>query len=397
MIFYRGLFAAALFAAILPTSANANVIGAETITFDEAISGLPFFNFDSSDPDTATDVVFSTIDPSGFNTAGPGPEQRFIQEPGLEGTTALPTDLRVDFLQGAVGTISFGFATIDTGEATFTAFNAAGVAIGSQTVAGSFFDIPEGVVDDGFGGDAVIAPGTVSSFPENEVVVPLSGTAVYGEFDFVLSGFGGDDIQPDGRYIIDNFTFTPAGEDIIASEVVGALPENPLLPGEIVIGANGVPEFEFDFIVDENGLGGEFPIFIDPVIAVGYTYISDLSVASVLVPDALPNGDAEFELILPGGESFVLIAGSVFDILSEVPAGVTEFTIEGINTAELLDPADPTVFVTGLTFVGGGQNAVTQTPITFNTDVVAVPAPATLALFGFGLLCLNGYARTSRF
>ena len=386
MFFGRVCLAGTLFAAIA-TPVTANVLGSETITFDEAINGVPFFNFDSSDPDSATDVVFSTTDPFGFNTSGPGPEQLFIQEPGLEGTTALNPDLRVDFLQGAVGTISFGFATIDMAEVTFTAFNAAGVPIGTQTVSGDFFDIPEGPVDDGFGGEIIIPPGTTSAFPENEVIVPLSGTAVFGEFNFVLDGAGPGDpspIEPDGRYIIDNFTFTPAGEDIISS-VEGALPENPLLPGQIVIGENGVPDFEFEFPVDENGLGGLFPIFIDPVIAVGYTYTSALPVASILIPDPLPNGDAAFEVVLPGGLRFALTAGTTLDLLPIFTNGVTEFTIEGIDTAELLDPTDPTAFVTGLTFIGAGQNSVTQTPIIFDTDADTVPAPATLLLLGLGL------------
>ncbi|MCP3870213.1 MAG: hypothetical protein GY703_19390 [Gammaproteobacteria bacterium] len=128
----RKLLACMVFSCLFGVgSANATELGSETITFDEAISGLPFFNFDSGDPDDVTDLVFTTTDPFGFNTGGPGPDQLYIQEPGLEGITALNPDLHVDFLQGAVGTIEVGFALISDGHATFTAFNQADVAVGT--------------------------------------------------------------------------------------------------------------------------------------------------------------------------------------------------------------------------------------------------------------------------
>lgn len=384
----QSLLATALSLALLvPAQSHAVSLGSETITFDDAINGVPFYNFDTNDPDMATDVVFTTTDPSGFNTSGPGPNQLFVDEPGLEGTTGLNVDLRVDFLQGAVGQISFGFATIDTGSVTFTAYNAAGIPIGTQSTNSIFTTLPSG---------------SSSGFPENEVIVPLAGTAVYGEFNFELpsDGTGGGGIGPGdgdggglielaGRYLLDNFSFTPAGEDII-STVIGALPENPILPGEIIVGSNGVPEFNFDIIIDENGIGGLFPIFIDPVVAIGYEYNSTVAISEVLIPDSLPNGDDTFRLILPGFGEFILQAGVPFDLLSINSAGFTNFTIDGIDTNELLDPNDPFAFVTGLRYVGGGQANTSMTPITFDTDaqVNPVPTPGTLFLFGAGLIGL---------
>lgn len=391
-----------------PASAMVSPVGNELITFDEVVSGVPFFNYDSNDAGTETDVVFSTTDPGGFNTNGPGPDQLFINEPGIEGTTDLPVDLRVDFLQGAVGQIAFGFATVEVGNVTFTAYNAGGVAIGSTTVSGDYFDLDtgEGGQDPGYGGEGgpidvagdetgglAFDTASVSSFPENEVVLSLGGgTAVYGEFDFDLGGGG-------GRYIVDNFYFTPAGEDII-SVVEGALPDDPILPGEIVIGDNGVPEFQFEFPVDENGLGGAFPIFIDPIVAIGYDYTSSINVASVEIPAALMNGDDTFRLILPGVGEYTLTAGVPFDITSVVAGGVNAFTIDGIDTSELLDPNDPLAFVTGLTFVGGGTTMATMTPLTVDTDAnnpgtPGVPVPGTLLLLGLGLAGLHRVARTA--
>lgn len=387
-----------------PASAMVTAVGTELITFDEDFfSGVPFYNFDSNDAGSETDVVFSTTDPLGFNGNGPGENQLFINEPGLEGTTALPVDLRVDFLQGAVGQIAFGFATVSEGSVTFTAYNQADVPIATTTVFGDYFDLDSGVggqtPDFGDGPEAPVNVSeasfnvsAVSGFPENEVVLSLAGgTAVYGEFNFEL----GDG----GRYIIDNFYFTPAGEDII-SVVEGALPDDPILPGEIIIGDNGVPEFQFEFPVDENGLGGLFPIFIDPIVAIGYDYTSSINVASVQIPAALMNGDDTFRLILPGVGEFTLMAGVPFDITSVVAGGVNAFTIDGIDTTELLDPNDPMAFVTGLTFVSGGQAMATMTPITFDTDAnnpgtPGVPVPGTLLLLGVGLAGLHRAMRAA--
>jgi len=86
-----------------------NQRSAVTLTFDEAISGEVIFEFDA-DSDAMPDAVFTTTDPGGFNTVGPGPNQLYIDEPGLEGTTTLPEDLRVDFPNGAVDSLGFGFA-----------------------------------------------------------------------------------------------------------------------------------------------------------------------------------------------------------------------------------------------------------------------------------------------
>ncbi|MCB1876041.1 MAG: hypothetical protein KDH88_08710 [Chromatiales bacterium] len=369
--FHRpAVVAAALSLTCIPAVGHSAVLGAETITFDGLISGVPFFNYDSNDPDSITDVVFSTVDPFGFNTAGPGPDQLYINEPGLEGSTLINPDLRVDFLQGATGQIQFGFALIDEGSATFTAFNAANVPIGMQTIDGAYFALPGG--------------GT-SSFPENELVVPLAGTATYGLFDFDLSFSEG------GRFIIDNFSFTPAGEDIIGG-FQGALPDDPILPGEIVEGPNGVPEFNFDFPIDENGIGGIFPIFVDPVVAVGYDYdfTGGPNAASVIIPGALPNGDTEFDLLVPGFGTFTLTAGVSFDFTALDPLGIAEFSISGIDTSELLDPTDPTAFVTGLTYVAGGVSNLTMTPITTFVPSAGVPVPSILSLMVFGLFGLRG-------
>jgi hypothetical protein len=168
----------------------ATTLNAAVITFDEVVSGATTFGFDG-DGDAINDVIFSTTDPAGFNTLGPGPNQSYISEPGLEGTTLLDTDLRVDFLNGAKGPLSFGFAlsTSISGVfgVTFEIYDSANTLIGSSTELGAF-TLPDTV--------------NPSSFPEGVLSVNFPGLASYGLFKFSET-----DDNP-SRHIIDNFTGT---------------------------------------------------------------------------------------------------------------------------------------------------------------------------------------------
>lgn len=162
---------------------------AVTLTFDEVISGETSFSFDA-DGDLLPDAVFTTTDPSGFNTTGPGPNQLYIEEPGLEGTTSIVPDLKVDFPNGAVNSLGFGFAV------------SAGAESPNLTVTFQIFD----------SGDNLLAtttdlavfteptPPTPSGFPEALVSLSFANTASYATLDF-------NDADA-GRYIIDNFTGT---------------------------------------------------------------------------------------------------------------------------------------------------------------------------------------------
>lgn len=165
---------------------NASAI---TLTFDDAISGATSYSFDQNG-DSIVDATFSTTDSSGFNTAGPGPNMTYINEPGLEGTTSLSPDLRVSFPLGAVGSLSFGFAmsaevATPNLTVTFRVYDASNnlLATATQTAA---FTQP--------------VPPTPSSFPEGQLSVSFSGTAAYATFDFNSTDAS--------RYILDNFTGT---------------------------------------------------------------------------------------------------------------------------------------------------------------------------------------------
>ncbi len=133
-------------------------------------------------------------------------------------------------------------------------------------------------------------------------------------------------------------------------------------------------------------MGIDFPIFIDPDIAVGYDYTvhSGPNVIEVLIPDVLPNGDGDF-IIVVNGVQYPISAGNPFNIFANtgIVGGVDEFSILGISTDEALDPADDMAFVTGLTFVGAGTADISQAAI-----IVSVPEPGVWLLLSVGMMAV---------
>ncbi len=167
----------------------------------------------------------------------------------------------------------------------------------------------------------------------------------------------------------------------------GTTPTNPLLPTP---NPNNPDGFTFPGVpVGDNGLGIINPIFFDPIVSVGYDYAvtGGPLFASVLIPNPLPQGDSNFILELPGFGNYPLVAGTTFNLLGVNPLGFSDFRISDIDPAEMLDPTNPTAFVTGLTFTAPGTVTVTQNPIIQNTGGVSVPEPSNLlglGLLGFG-------------
>ncbi|WP_277874339.1 MULTISPECIES: PEP-CTERM sorting domain-containing protein [Microcystis] len=167
----------------------------------------------------------------------------------------------------------------------------------------------------------------------------------------------------------------------------GTTPTNPLLPTPNPSNPDG---FTFPGVpVGDNGFGTTNPIFFDPIVSVGYDYsvTGGPLFASVLIPNALPQGDSNFTLELPGFGNYSLVAGTTFNLLGVNPLGFSDFRISDIDPAEMLDPTNPTAFVTGLTFTAAGTVTVTQNPIIQNTGGVSVPEPSNLlglGLLGFG-------------
>ena len=162
---------------------------AALITFDTVVTGSTSFGFDG-DGDGTNDVIFTTTDPSGFNTFGPGTNMTFIHEPGLEGTSLLNPDLRVDFLRRATGWLTFGFAldSFVSDPAYFASirvFDASATEIANAAQQGEF--------------TITVPPSGLSSYPEGQISLAFAGEAAYATFDFT-STFG--------RYIIDDLEGT---------------------------------------------------------------------------------------------------------------------------------------------------------------------------------------------
>ncbi len=141
------------------------------------------------------------------------------------------------------------------------------------------------------------------------------------------------------------------------------------------VGPDG--RFKFDIAVVQ----GE-QIVIDPDIAVGYDYAigaGDPLFRSVKLPDV---GDGQYNLWLWNGSAYSLQTGLAagteyfFD-----GSGVARFRIDGIEESAALNPADPTAFVTTVSFAGSGRFTGTMTPLV----VTVVPEPATALLWLGGL------------
>jgi len=159
-------------------------VAAQTITFDDAVDGNPTYNYDS-DGDTVADVIFTTPDPNGFFTTGPGEPQAYVDQPGLGSGTGFGPEMRVDFLNGLTGAIGFGFA-VDRDDDVPLALHF------------GVFDSSDNLLADVVSGAFLGG----SNFPESWVGLTFSGTAAYGLFDFNESEFP--------AYIIDNVTLGSA-------------------------------------------------------------------------------------------------------------------------------------------------------------------------------------------
>ena len=152
----------------------------------------------------------------------------------------------------------------------------------------------------------------------------------------------------------------------------GICAENPLLP--VILTPPFIIEFPFEVTPG-------IVFFIDPDIAIGYTY--SVSPGSPLFTSVLPpagiNDDNTFDLYFSADSSGS--PGSFTQFITEITGGTeyifsspqSSFSIQGIDLAAQLSTTDPTAFVTGVSFNVGGSPIVTQTPI---------PAPGPLPLLG---------------
>jgi hypothetical protein len=164
----------------------------------------------------------------------------------------------------------------------------------------------------------------------------------------------------------------------------GSTPATPLLPTETTVDG-------FAFVVPSDAIIEREIFFIDPEVAVGYTYAVEggSSFSSALVPEQ-GLGDDMFTLTA-NGVAFALATGQEFVFADFLAGPVTTFTITGIDPALALDPDNPVAFVTGVALQDvpvDVDQRVTQNPIVIDTDVAPIPLPAAgwLLLAGCGAL-----------
>ena len=163
-------------------------------------------------------------------------------------------------------------------------------------------------------------------------------------------------------------------------------PSNPIMP--VVL--DGQSHFDFPVVIPNR------PIFVDPVIAIGYHYISSDPMGPLfasVIPPTLPN-DNQYDLFGSSDScsSFTVPLGSIMgSVQTSFASPVQCFSIRGIDVATNLDPANTMAFVTGVAFNSTGNVSMVQQPITRN---MSPDAPGPLPLLGAGVFC--GWSRRLR-
>lgn len=119
-----------------------------------------------------------------------------------------------------------------------------------------------------------------------------------------------------------------------------------------------------------------YPVYIDPPLATGYTYTVNANsppFAGVNIPVALAHGQSTFNVSY-GGFTGTVQAGTPFSFLARAPAGVSSFTLSGINASANLDATSPTAFTAGLIFLP--PSAATTGPLAIAIEPIGSAAPA---------------------
>ena len=185
------------------------------------------------------------------------------------------------------------------------------------------------------------------------------------------------------------FTSFIGWSSFLGNEIPGATEGTPILPTATT------DEGGFVFAIPAEALIEGEIAFYDPIIATGYTYtVTGAEFDAVQAPTLAAVNDPDGYTLTVAGMDFSLAPGQLLnfaDILGVSDSAVTEFTITGISEALMLDPNDPTAFVTGIAFedISDPSVGLVQTPI--ETEVMApipLPAAGLLMIASLGGLAL---------
>ena len=230
-------------------------------------------------------------------------------------------------------------------------------------------------------------------FEEAAGEIPDFSGVVVSFVEYIEDVFDGP-IADDLRLYTETISADLSGADLsvrVFGAADGSSEATPILPEAVAFTEDGAPVYGFDISV----AGADF-VFIDPEIAVGYTYevTGGGAITAIQAPSLGAVADADgYVITLPDGTSFTLLAGEAVTL----DDSVTRFTLSGIDPALMLDPADQTTFVIGLMFEGlTGASRLTQTALVVNTDLPAVPLPAAMPLLLAALGGLGALARRRR-
>jgi hypothetical protein len=152
---------------------------------------------------------------------------------------------------------------------------------------------------------------------------------------------------------------------------------------------NGAPTYSFLL----NGVPTQSQIFVDPAIALGYTFTAgagDPNFASVTVPAVSGSNYvlANVKTSGPDLDSGTSLTPNV-QYTFKSSGGVSSFQVLGINPAAALDATNSSAFVTGLSWVNNGNFTGTMVPVlqpavTDSASTVAFGGTSTISVTASG-------------
>jgi hypothetical protein len=200
-------------------------------------------------------------------------------------------------------------------------------------------------------------------------------------------------------------TGAPRSALLRADLAPGLLPGNPSLPDPIDVlpGAGNGYRFRGNPCNDPTGStntycmvqGGAWgyrpgfsPWWVDPPPASGFRFTADagsMNFAGIIIPAPLPGHQSTFAVQV-NGQTIPISAGTLLDLTLIDPAGVSSFSIVGIDSTQNIDPTNAAAFVVGLGFVrlAGAPASFTMVPIISGSAPTITPNVS-------GTIGLNGW------